>query len=55
MILDKSYLALHTGSAEELADAFSAMVFKGKERSFPINPFDALTLLDIPFVFAENG
>ncbi len=53
MILDKSYLALHTGSAEELADAFSAMVFKGKERSFPINPFDALTLLDIPFVFAK--
>ena len=53
MTLDKSYLALHTGSPEELADAFSAMVFAEKERSFPINPFAILTLLDIPFVFTK--
>lgn len=50
-MLDKSILDRYRFDAEGLAKEFSKTYFSSHERQFPINPFQVLSDLNIPFVF----
>jgi len=50
-LLDKSILDRYRFDAEGLAKEFSKNYFSSHERQFPINPFQVLSELTVPFVF----
>ena len=50
-MLDKSLLDTYEFDAEGLAREFSKQYFCSHERLFPINPFQVLSDLKVPFVF----
>ena len=50
-MLDKAILDRYRFDAEGLAEEFSRIYFSSHERQFPINPFQVLSDLDVPFVF----
>lgn len=50
-MLDKAILDRFRFDAEGLAEEFSRIYFSSHERQFPINPFQVLSDLDVPFVF----
>ena len=50
-MLDKAILDRYRFDAEGLAEEFSKNYFSSHERQFPINPFQVLSDLTVPFVF----
>ena len=50
-MLDKAILDRYRFDAEGLAEEFSKNHFSSHERQFPINPFQVLSDLNVPFVF----
>ena len=50
-MLDKAILDRYRFDAEGLAEEFSKNYFSSHERQFPINPFQVLSDLNVPFVF----
>jgi hypothetical protein len=50
-VLEKSLLDRYQFDAEGLAEAFSVLYFTSHERCFPLNPFQVLHDLNVPFVF----
>jgi len=50
-LLDKAILDRYRFDAEGLAEEFSNIYFSSHERQFPINPFQVLSDLNVPFVF----
>lgn len=50
-MLDKAIPGKYRFDAEGLAEEFSKIYFSSHKRQFPINPFQVLSDLKIPFVF----